>query len=287
MRSPRAVLCLVLLARVALGAEPETGLFCPLSVEPNPALTEPLEALQKRFLSVARERSGYELLLRKEVEDAVKTAGVTHFAQSDTALAKLATEGKVLNAGYVSLKLTERNELLLEGRVVRADGKRVKATTLVVPRATGPLLDVFAVAAERFFDQLNSPAPPIAVALSAPPEAVVVSQPVAAAAPGSPLRLVGLVLGGVGVATGGTGVLVFATAGTVLKDASGNIASFDAARVPRIRTQQGVGIALITAGAAVGIAGLVTALLAPSAPVTAVVAPRADGALFVVAGRFR
>ena len=61
----RALLSLTLLCAVpVLAAEKETGLFCPLRVEPNAALTESLEAMQKRFLSVARERSGYALLLR-------------------------------------------------------------------------------------------------------------------------------------------------------------------------------------------------------------------------------
>lgn len=286
MRPTRALPCLLLLASAALAGEPETGLFCPLAVEPNPGLTEPIEAMQKRFLSVARERSGYALLLRREVEDAIKSGGAANYPDSDVALARLAAQGKVLNAGYVSLKLTERNELLLQGRVVRADGKLVKASMLAMARGKEPLLDVLAVAAERFFDQLNGSAPQMTVSLAPiPAQPVVVTQPAAPTA-GAPLRILGLVLGGVGAATAVTGVVVFAAAGSVQQDVSGNISSLDAPRVPALRAQQGAAVGLITAGAALGVTGIVMALIAPTAPVNAALAPRADGAMFVVEGSF-
>jgi hypothetical protein len=298
MPAARVSLLLALLCAVpALAAEPETGLICPLSVEPNAALTESLEAMQKRFLSVARERSGYALLLRKEVEEVIASAKVTDFARSDASLAKLAAQAKVQNAGFASLKLTDRNELLLEGRVVRGDGKLLKAAVLAVPRGTGPLLDVLTTAAERFFDQLNGVAPvaaaapaPVPVAPAGPntrpPPMVSVGPPVEPPNPGTPLRILGAVLGGAGVATTVVGVVVFANAGSVTRDAAGNIAAADAPRVPGIRAQQGAALGLVTAGAALGITGVVMAILAPSAPVTAALAPRADGAVLVVEGSF-
>ena len=297
MPSLRALVLLSLVCAVpGLAAERETGLFCPLSVEPNGALTESLEAMQKRFLSVARERSGYALLLRKEVEEAITAAKVTDFAHSDAALAKIAVEAKVKNAGFASLKLTDRNELLLEGRLVRDDGKLLKASVLAVPRGTGPLLDVLTTAAERFFDQLNgiapvaAVAPPVTVAPvgpnTKPPPAVAVGQPVAPSNPGTALRVLGLVLGGAGVATTVVGVVVFANAGSVTRDAAGNIAAADAPRVPAIRSQQSAALGLVTAGAALGITGVVMAILAPNAPVSAALAPRADGAVLVVEGSF-
>lgn len=295
MRSTRCLLlCCLLGAAPGLAAELESGLFCPLAVEPHAALTESTEAMQKRFLSVARERSGYALLLRREVEEAVAAAKVADYAHSDASLAQLAVKAKVKNAGFVSLKLTDRNELLLEGRVVRNDGQRLKASVLSVPRGSEPLLDVLSTAAERFFEQLNGTAPPVAVA---PPAAtpgargkveapLAVVQPPTPPTPGTPLRILGAVLGGVGVATAVTGVVIFATAGTVERDAAGNIAAADASKVPGLRAQQGAALGFVTAGAALGVTGLVMALLAPSAPVTASLAPRADGALLVIEGSF-
>lgn len=282
---------LLLLAGVAFGAEPESGLFCPLAVEPSAGLTESREALQKRFLSVARERSGYALLLRKEVEDAVKAAHVTDYAESDASLSKVAVQGRVQNAGFVSLELTDRGELRLQGRVVRADGKLLKASMLAVPRGTEPLLDALATAAERFFDQLNGVAPVAELKPAPPDEAkivspVAVSRPVAPPNPGTPLRILGAVLGGAGVATTVAGVVVFAGAGTVEKDAAGNISALDAPRVRGIRAQQGAAMGLLTAGTALAVTGLVMVLAAPSAPVTAALAPRADGAVLVVEGSF-
>lgn len=281
----------VLISSAAFAGEPESALFCPLAVEPNPGLTETSEALQKRFLSVARERSGYTLLLRKEVEDVVAAAKVSDFAQSDASLSRLAVQGKVQNAGFVSLKLTDRKELMLEGRVVRADGKLLKASMLAVPRGTEPLLDVLATAAERFFDQLNGVTPPIAAVTPAAPtsegkQPIVVTTPRAPPNPGTPLRILGAVLGGAGVATTVASVVVFAGAGTVAQDSLGNVAAADAPRVKGIRAQQGAALGMLTAGAALAVTGLVMVLAAPTAPVTAAIAPRADGAVFVVEGSF-
>jgi hypothetical protein len=298
MPSRRTLLLVCVVCAVpALATELETGLFCRLSVEPNPAFTESLEAMQKRFLSVARERSGYQVLLRQEVEDAIAAAKVTDYASSDASLAKIAVRAKVKNAGFVSLKLTDRNELLLEGRVVRDDGKLLKSSVLAQPRGTGPILDVLTTAAERFFDQLNGLTP---VAVVTPvtttstgsggagkvvaPLAVI--EPTTPSNPGTALRVLGAVLGGAGVATTVVGVVIFANAGSVTRDASGNIAAADAPRVPAIRSQQGAALGLVTAGAALGITGVVMALLAPSAPVTAALAPRSDGAVLVVEGSF-
>jgi hypothetical protein len=280
----RAALASLLLASVALGEEPETGLFCPLAIEPNVGLTESPEALQKRFLSVAREKSGYALLLRREAEDAMRGAKVTDFGQSDASLAKIAAEAKVQIAGFVSLRLTERGELMLRGRVVRADGKLIKASMLSTPLGKEALLDALSTASERFFDQLNGKTPaPVAGAIVAAPEVFV---PVTPPNPGTALRIVGLVIGGAGVATTVAGVVVFAGAGSVRQDKSGNVLAEDVPRVKEVQAQQGASLGLVTAGAALAVTGLVMALAAPSAPVTAAVAPRADGALFVVEGSF-
>lgn len=289
-------------AVAAPAAEPESGLFCPLAIEPNAGLTESAEVLQKRFLSVARERSGYALLLRKEVGDALKAARVTDYGQSDASLSKVAVEGKVQVAGFVSLKLTDRNELLLEGRVVRADGKLLKAAVLALPRGEGPLLDALTTATERFFGQLNAvaappPVPGVAVAPSvvapvvgdtkAPPMVVLTpAPPTSPPNPGTPLRIVGIALGAAGVGTLVAGAVVFANAGTVAIDTKGNISSLDAPRVKGIQAQQGVSYGLFTAGAALGVTGALMALLAPSAPVTAALSPRGDGAVLVVEGGF-
>ena len=288
----RVVLSSLLFASVALGAEPESGLFAPLAVEPNAGLTESLEAMQKRFLSVAREKSGYALPLRKEVEEALKVARVNDYGQSDTSLAKVASVAKVGHAGFVSLKLTDRNELMLQGRVVRADGKLIKSAVFSMPLGKEPLLDALATATERFFEHLNGTAPVAAFVPapyvpgakpSAPP---LVLQPSTPPNPGTPLRILGGVIGGAGIAAAVVGAVIFGGAGSVEKDEFGNVAAADAGRVKGILATQGAGLGLVTAGAALGVTGLVMVLAAPSAPVTAAIAPRADGAVFVIEGNF-
>ncbi len=286
MSSSRLVFSVLLLATAVRAAEPESGLFCPLAVDPNPAFTESLDAMQKRFLSVARERSGYELLLLKEVEYALKATPASDYAQSNASLAKLAIKADVKVAGFVTLSISDARELVLDGRVVRSDGKLLKAATVAVPRGQEPLLDALSRATEKFFDRLDAgptSAAPVVVAAAVPEVKVKKPEP---PNPGTPLRIVGAGLGGAGIATAVVGVVVFANAGTVEKDANGYIASTDLPKVKTIRAQQGTALGLVTAGAALGLTGIVMLIAAPNAPVTASLAPRADGALFVVEGSF-
>ncbi len=281
----RATLVSLVLATAAWAA-PESGLFCPLGVPSTGLVGTTPEALQKRFASVALDKSGYALSLRKEVEGAIATAKVSDYATSNDALAKVAVAAKVQHAGYVALSL-EGGAVSLQGRIVGADGKLEKAANISVPRGTEPLLDVVTSAAEKFFDQLNGLAPPAPVAdvrPEAPP--LVMAPPEERANPGTPLRIAGVVLGGVGVATLATGVGLIVTAGTVQQDASGNVAIGDADRVPGIRSQQSAALGVLTAGGALAITGVLMFALAPNAPVTAAVAPSADGAMFAVGGKF-
>lgn len=286
------LLAMLLAATSSLAADQATAILHPLEVTPSPALTEPAESLQRRFLSVAREHAGYLLLLRKEVEHALIEAGTRDYARSDDALAQLAGVAKTQFALYVRFTLNAKNELVLEGRVVKASGERVAATTLVQPRGSGSLLDALSAAVPVFFQQLKK-APPIAapVATVEPmppppplPDPVVAEQP--APKPTSSLRTTGFVLAGVGAAGAVVGAIVFATAGTVQRDEEGNILVSDADRVTPIRTQQGVGLGVLAAGGAIALTGAVFALIAPSAPVTAAVQPSGDGALLTVGGRF-
>jgi hypothetical protein len=286
---------MLLAASASLAAEQPTAILHPLEVTPNPALTEPAESLQRRFLSVAREHAGYLLLLRKEVETALKDAGTRDYARSDDALAQLAGVAKTQFALYVRFTLNAKNELVLEGRVVKASGERVAAATLVQPRGSGSLLDALSAAVPAFFQQLRKAPPvaapevPVATVEPVPPpppltDPVVVEQP--APKPTSSLRTTGFVLAGVGAVGAAVGAIVFATAGTVQRDEEGNILKSDADRVTPIRTQQGVGLGVLAAGGALAITGAVFALIAPSAPVTAAVHPSAEGALLTVGGRF-
>lgn len=281
----RAALLSLVVSSAALAA-PETGLFCPLGVPSTGLAGTTPEALQKRFASVALDKSGYALSLRKEVEGAIAAAKVSDCATSNDALAKVAVAAKVQHAGYVSLSL-EGGAVLLQGRIVGVDGKLEKAASISVPRGSEPLLDALTTAAETFFDRLNGVALPGPVA-DARPEAppLVMAPPTERPNPGTPLRIAGAVIGGAGVASIATGVALIVTAGTVQQDASGNVAIGDADRVPGIRSQQSAALGVLTAGGALAITGALMFALAPNAPVTAAIAPSADGALFAVGGKF-
>lgn len=100
---------------------------------------------------------------------------------------------------------------------------------------------------------------------------------------GGPLRAAGLVAGSVGLLVALGGGVLFAVAGTVTKDAHGNVFADQASRVPGIQQRQTAGLAVTGGGAALAVVGAVVwAMTAPRAPVT--VAPGPGGV--VVGGRF-
>jgi hypothetical protein len=287
---------IILFASLSMAATPESAAFCPLTLEPHPALTDAPEALQKKFLAVAREKSGYNLAIRSEVDAALAKANATDLS-SDAQLAKVATLASAKNAGAFALRITQSGDLLLEGRVVSAEGRLLKSAMVSVPRNGEPVLEALTRAATRFFDALNGVLvenlPPLPVAATpltpnaespiAPPLVFVPMEP---PNPGTPLRIAGGIIGAGGIATTVVGVVLFATAGTVTKDAFGNIADSEVGKVREIREKQGGALGALTAGVALTLTGTLMFALAPNAPVTARVAPTNDGALFAVDGTF-
>ncbi len=287
---------IILFASLSMAATPESAAFCPLTLEPHLALTDAPEALQKKFLAVARKKSGYNLALRSEVDAALAQANATDLS-SDAQLAKVATLASAKNAGAFALRITQSGDLLLEGRVVSAEGKLLKSATVSVPRNGEPVLEALTRAATRFFDALDgvlvenlpllpvaaTPLTPNAESPIAPPLVFVPMEP---PNPGTPLRIAGGIIGAGGIATTVVGVVLFATAGTVTKDAFGNIADSEVGKVREIREKQGGALGALTAGVALTLTGTLMFALAPNAPVTARVAPTNDGALFAVEGTF-
>ena len=290
---------LVVCASVAMGAPApaaESAAFCPLAVEANPLLNETPDALQKKFTAVARDRSGYTLALKSEVEAAMSKGQVTDLS-SDAQLAKVAQNAAARNAGAFTLQLTERNEIMIQGRIVSSEGKLLKSAIVSVPVKGEPILEVVTRAASKFFDSLNGlaqPEPLVATngqgtgGAGAPPPTPppMLIKPVEPPNPGTPLRIAGGIIGGAGIATTVAGIVIFANAPTVRTDANGNIFEEDAGRVSEVQAAQGAGMAALTAGIAVTITGALMFAFAPSAPVTAGLAPTPDGAMFAVGGHF-
>jgi hypothetical protein len=288
---------IILFASAAMAAPSESAAFCPLTIEPNPSLTDAPEALQKKFLAVAREKSGYNLALRSEVDAALAKANAKDLS-SDAQLAKVATLASAKNAGAFAFRITQSGDLLLEGRVVSAEGKLLKSAMVSVPRNGEPVLDALTRAATRFFDALHGVLAenphPLPVASTPPPNPnaappmapPLVFVPVEPPNPGTPLRIAGGIIGAGGIATTVVGVVLFATAGSVTKDQFGNIADSEVGKVREIREKQGAALGALTAGVALTLTGTLMFALAPNAPVTAGVAPTNDGALFAVGGTF-
>jgi len=295
----RVVVLSVLVSSLSAVAAEESAAFCPLAVEPGPQLNAAdATELQKKFLAVAKERAGYSLALRGEVDAAMQKAKVVDLTR-DAELAKVATGTATKNAGAFSLKLTESGDLLLTGRIVSAEGKLLKSSMVSVPRNGETLVDALARGAAKFFDALNGvlPAEPLKKPTldlsrngeptgSAPTPPPLVFHSTEPPNPGTPLRIAGVVLAAGGVAASVTGVVLFATSGTVQKDANGNVAVGDLPKIGAIRTAQGAGMGALTAGVALGITGALMIALAPNAPVTASIAPTREGGLVAVGGTF-
>ncbi len=303
---------LSLLSTTAAVAAPATGLFCPLEVQANPKL-KPVEALQRRFFSAARDNSGLSLALRLETETAIGASGLSDFKTSDASLARVAQLAKVLYAGYASLLLSPKNELVLTARVVRDDGEVVATAQVTAPRGKEPLPDALISLTERLFVELRTkelpatrppskaepkPAPvvievkqlesrpePVVSAPPPPPPLELAGEPLSK--PGSHLRPIGFVLAGAGAAIGAGGAVLYGTAGSVRRDEVGNVFFEDARLVTDIRTKQGLGLGMLVGGGVIAGAGLVMALLfANDAPAAVTVLPVSDGAVVSVGGTF-
>lgn len=309
----RSALLLTVLVSTLAGAAPPSGVLCPLEVQPHPRLKPLTEQLQKRFFSAARDSSGMNLALRLEAETAIGASGLHDFKTNDASLARLAQLAKVLYAGYATLLLSPKNELVLTARVVRDDGEVVATAQALAPRGKAAIAEELAALTEKLFldlrtkelpdvkpapapkapvvvvevKQLEEPPPPPVVEPPPPPPLLeIAGEP--ASKPGSNLRPIGFVIAGTGAALAVGGAILYGTAGTVRRDpATGYVYFEDAAKVTDVRTKQGVGLGLLVGGGVMAGAGLVMALLfANPAPATVAVVPTHDGAVLSVGGAF-
>lgn len=307
----RCALLTVLVGTMA-GAAPPTGVLCPLEVQPHPKLKPLTEQLQKRFFSAARDSSGMNLALRLEAETAIGASGLHDFKTNDASLARLAQLAKVLYAGYATLVLTPKNELVLTARMVRDDGEVVSTAQALAPRGKAPIPEELVALTEKLFFDLRTkelpnvkpapapkpaavvveinqeePRPPPTVEAPPPPPPLLEIAGEPASKPGSNLRPIGFVVAGVGGALAAGGAVLYGTAGSVRRDDNGNVFVDDVGKVTDIRTKQGVGLGLLVGGAVTAGAGLVMALLfANPAPASVAVVPTADGAVLSVGARF-
>lgn len=310
----RSALLLTVLVSTLAWAAPPSGVLCPLEVQPHPKLKPLTEQLQKRFFSAARDTSGMNLALRLEAETAIGASGLHDFKTNDASLARLAQLAKVLYAGYATLLLSPKNELVLTARIVRDDGEVVATAQALAPRGKAAIPEELVALTEKLFvdlrtkelpdvkpsvapkapvvvvevKQVEEAKPPAAVEPPPPPPPLLEIAGEPASKPGSNLRPIGFGVAGAGAALAAGGAILYATAGTVRRDpATGNVYFEDVAKVTEVRTKQGVGLGLLVGGGVMAGAGLVMALLfATPAPATVAVVPTQDGAVLSLGGEF-
>lgn len=273
-----------------------------LELDPNPSLTKLEKELQVEWFKFLDERSGALVPSRKESEAALKETKRLDFRESDEALAKLAEKAGTLYAVYAGLQYSAKKVLVLQGRVVRDDGKLIKTARVELPKGEATIVSRLDPLAEQFFTELGLAALPTFKEAPKPVEPVTPVEvkvevkdppppppPVVPVDTGAGQRMTGqvLVLGGAGVAV--VGAVLAGVGGGVggsLGVVGGNLPAekVDAFRSAQALTTSGF-VALGVGAAAAAVGAVVWATAAP-APVTVTASPVLGGAMVGLQGSF-
>lgn len=270
----------------------------PLELEPHPSLKKDEAALVDAFEKKLGEA---QAVVPTRPERAAVLAEVKRAdcAESDECLKAIAEKSGSLYGLFAVVGYEPKPGgavVTLRGRVVRKDGKVMGSAVVEQPKEQRSVVEAFSLAAGRFFDELKVRGLPGSLEVAAKPDVAPVVVPaittpvVAPAVPQGPsgLAVAGWVGAGVGVAAAVAGAVVFATAGTVQRDANGNVALADAPRVAGIEGQHTAGVALVGGGAGLAVLGVVLGIVGgngASAP-RAGVAVSTHGAVVSVGGSF-
>ena len=212
--------------------------------------------------------------------------------RDDTCLAQLSRLAGSLYGLYVQLDFDLDRNVVASGRVVRDDGRAVRAPkTVKLPLGADSFKVIAHAALSQLLTQLDvaqlppsRPQEPMAEArLSLPSPKL---EPVLAS-PVRPLLPVAVVAMGVGAACFAVGSVLMATTSAPRTNVSGSVVRVfpeDADKVVGIQRAQTAGVALLAVGVGVAAAGAGLFLFGPEKP-AAVVVPIAGGGAVVLTGR--
>ena len=220
--------------------------------------------------------------------------------RDDTCLAQLAKLSGSLYGFYGRLDFDLDGNVVAMGRVVRDDGRAVRAPkTVTLARGAASFRDTAQAAMKQLLSELEvgqlppfrpqeplaEAPPPLTSPFAAPaPAPALAPLPVLVRPTASPLRAVGLAGAGAGVACMIAGGVLFGTAGVARTEVSQGVVrvlSEDAAKVPAIQRAQTAGIALLAVGAGLAVVGAGLSLFGPGKPVTTVVPLNAGAAVLI------
>ena len=323
MRHVCFVMCLLSVAAVA-ETRPTIG-PAPLQIDPAPLLMKVAPAVRQGFADSLSRQKNLIISSTSEMEMVAKKLGRTDLAESDEGLAALATKADVLYGLYVVVTLTEGNqatrEMIVTGRVVRSDGKKMKNAQLRQKAGSDPFAETAKVMFGRLLNELalqqlpatkEDPKPvelvPVVVKpielkpaevktvevkvasdAGVQPSAVDAGAPVEVAP--APSKTPAWILVGVGAAVAvGGGVLMgvgASRAGTATEGLLNPGTDSPADAVAHLKEGQmlhTIGAIGLGVGAAAVAGGIVWAMALPSAPVQVSVVPREAGATLSVSG---
>ena len=214
--------------------------------------------------------------------------------RDDTCLAQLSRLAGSLYGLYTQLDFDLDGNVVASGRVVRDDGRAVRAArTVKLPLRAGSFKVVAHAALDQLLAQLDvaqlPPSRPQEPRVEAPSLPPVPSQKpeLMLSPPVRPLMPVAVVAMGVGAACFAVGTVLMATTSAPRANVSGSVVRVfaeDAGKVASIQRAQTAGVVLLAVGVGVAAAGAGLFLFGPEKP-GAVVVPIAGGAAVVLTGR--
>ena len=215
--------------------------------------------------------------------------------RDDTCLAQLSRLSGSLYGLYVQLDFDLDRNVVASGRVVRDDGRAVRAPkTVKLPLGAGAFKVIAHAALSQLLAQLDvaqlPPSRPQEPMVEAPlrlPAPLPKAEPVLSP-PARPLLPVAVVAMGVGAACFAVGAVLMATTSAPRTNVSGSVVRVfpeDADKVVGIQHAQTAGVALLAVGVGVAAAGAGLFLFGPEKP-AAVVVPIAGGGAVMLTGRF-
>lgn len=283
-------------------SEKPSAASTPLELDPNPSLTKHEADLQAAWFKLLEDRSGALVPSRKESEAALKETKRLDFRESDEALARFAEKAGTLYVVYASLQYTVKKQLVLQGRVVRDDGKLMKTARVELAKGDETIPKRFPALAEQFLKELELAAlpsfkeaprpvepPPVVKTTPDPLPPPPPAPPVVVIDHGAGQRTVGkvLVIGGAAVAVlGGALAAVGGGVGGSLGVQNGNLPATRVADYRSAQTLTGAGFATAGVGVAAAAVGAIVWAVAPAAPVSVGAMPMRDGMVFSFQGSF-
>ena len=308
MRLSVLLACLTATAGLAEDAKPSL-VTVPLDVDLDPGMQKVELKLRNAYFDVLDRKSGAALVLKGETNKALQETKRQDFRESDEGVGRLAEKAGALYGMYAFYEYTPKKVLILSGRVVRDDGKMMKAAQVQQAKGKESFENVLKDLTLKLCEQLEiSKMPTVKEVVVAPPPVetppveVKKDPPVDFVPPppppqvelkdgGAGQRSAGQALFATGLAVGAVGAIVAGVGcamGCAVQPRDGAVPESQLSAVTTGRGLTTAGFVGIGVGAAAAVVGAIVWGTAPAAPAktSMSISPTAGGAMLQVGGSF-